>query len=179
MCLNISGIKTSTFFFSGLLEHVSQALQVVKPTQIMWAHTQERSKHTPPLTQTQGTAETFVTMAAGHSWSGVFLLMYFGKHVLMWHEQDFCVSLPALWLTADQGFQLLPPAWDTIYWLIRSSAGHYMARIQECKREIQTSLGHKNIHKSHRPFLLPVRTDSDWQENPTQQEWSPMRRMLD
>lgn len=170
MCLNIFGIKSLTFFFSGLLEHVSQALQVVKPTQIMWVHTQERSKHTLPLTQTQSAAETFVTMAAGHSWSGVFLLMYFGKHVLMWHEQDFCVSLPALWLTADQGFQLLPPAWDTIYWLIRSAEGHYMARVKECEREIPTSLGHKNIERATGHFCCLLEQSQTDRKNPL--NWS-------
>lgn len=108
-------------------------------------------------------------MAAGHSWSGVFLLMYFGKHVLMWHEQDFCVNLPALWLTADQGFQLLPPAWDTIYWLIRSAAGHYTARVKSRDSDVSRPQEHS---QSHRPFLLPVTTDSDWQEKPTQLEWS-------
>lgn len=109
-------------------------------------------------------------MAAGHSWSGVFLLMYFGKHVLMWHEQDFCVSLPALWLTADQGFQLLPPAWDTIYWLIRSATGHYTARVKECEREIQTSLGHKNIRRATGHFCCQLEQTQTDRKN--QLNWS-------
>lgn len=66
-----------------------------------------------------------------------------------------------------------------------TSVGHDLLAYQICCRalygqskrvwERDPDVSRPQEHsQSHGPFLLPVKTDSDWQEKPTQLEWSLM-----